>query len=155
MGCHSSRTERPNFNSPRSSRWQPHFHMRWFFALILQQMLYTFHYLHWATVLLGTFVGTCSWLFSWFSLLDRKSRDWHFVLYHRFEIWQAHRQHCCRSACQISDRSDTSKYKSCGFETSRDLTIRHHIWYWNGPIIRITAYLSSIRPSIRHTSTKH
>ena len=35
-----------------------------------------------------------------------KPRDWYFKLSYRFEIWQAHRQHCCRSACQISERSD-------------------------------------------------
>ena len=40
-----------------------------------------------------------------------KPRDWYFKLSYRFEIWQAHRQHCCRSACQISERSDNSKYK--------------------------------------------
>ena len=61
-----------------------------------------------------------------------KPRDWYFQLSYRFEIWQAHRQQCCRSACQISERSDNSKYKSRGFETSRDLTIRRHFWYWNG-----------------------
>ena len=61
-----------------------------------------------------------------------KPRDWYFKLSHRFEIWQAHRQHCCRSACQISERSDNSKYKSRGVETSRDLTIIRLIGYWNG-----------------------
>ena len=60
-----------------------------------------------------------------------KPRDWYFKLSYRFEIWQAHRQHCCRSACQISERSDNSKYKSRGFETLRDLTIRRLIEYWN------------------------
>ena len=35
------------------------------------------------------------------------------------------------SACQISERSYNSKYKSLGFETSRDLTIRHHMGYRN------------------------
>ena len=53
-------------------------------------------------------------------------------LSHRFEIWQAHRQQCCRCACQISERSDKYKYQSRGFETSRDLTIRRLIGYWNG-----------------------
>ena len=48
-----------------------------------------------------------------------KPRDWYFKLSYRFEIWQAHRQHCCRSACQTSERSDNSKYKSRGFETLR------------------------------------
>ena len=61
-----------------------------------------------------------------------KPRDWYFKLSYRFEIWQAHRQHCCRSACQISERSDNSKYKSRGFETWRDLTERRLFWYWDG-----------------------
>ena len=61
-----------------------------------------------------------------------KPRDWYFKLSYRFEIWQAHRQHCCRSACQISERSDNSKYKSRGFETLRDLTERHLFGYWDG-----------------------
>ena len=60
-----------------------------------------------------------------------KPRDWYFKSY-RFEIWQAHRQQCCRSASQISERSDYSKYKSRGFETSRDLTIRRLFGYWDG-----------------------
>ena len=62
-----------------------------------------------------------------------KPRDWYFKLPYRFEIWQAHRQHCCRSACQISERSDNSKYKSRGFETLRDLTERRLFGYWDGP----------------------
>ena len=37
-----------------------------------------------------------------------RPRDWYFKLSYRFEIWQAHRQHCCRSACQITERSDNS-----------------------------------------------
>ena len=37
----------------------------------------------------------------------------------------------CRYACQILERSDNSKYKSRGFETSRDLTIRRLIGYWH------------------------
>ena len=61
-----------------------------------------------------------------------KPRDWYFRLSYRFEIWQTHRQQCCRSACQISERSDNSKCKSRGFETSRDLTIRRPFGYWNG-----------------------
>ena len=61
-----------------------------------------------------------------------KPRDWYFKLSYRFEIWQAHRQQCCRSACQISERSDNSEYKSRGFETSRDLTIRRLFGYWDG-----------------------
>ena len=61
-----------------------------------------------------------------------KPRDWYFKLSYRFEIWQAHRQHCCQSACQISERSDNSKYKSRGFETWRDLTERRLSGYWDG-----------------------
>ena len=61
-----------------------------------------------------------------------KPRDWYFKLSYRFEIWQAHRQHCCRSACQISERSDNFKYKSRGFETLRDLTERRLFEYWAG-----------------------
>ena len=61
-----------------------------------------------------------------------KPRDRYFKLSYRFEIWQAHRQHCCRSACQISERSDNSKYKSRGFETLRDLTERRLFGYWDG-----------------------
>ena len=61
-----------------------------------------------------------------------KPRYWYFKLWYRFEIWQAHRQHCCRSACQISERSDNSKYKSRGFETLRDLTERRLFGYWDG-----------------------
>ena len=61
-----------------------------------------------------------------------KPRDWYFKLSYRFEIWQAHRQQCCRSACQISERLDNSRYKSRGFETLRDLTKRRLIGYWDG-----------------------
>ena len=61
-----------------------------------------------------------------------KPRDWYFKLPYRFEIWQAHRQHCCRSACQISERSGNFKYKSRGFETLRDLTERRLFGYWDG-----------------------
>ena len=59
-----------------------------------------------------------------------KPRDWYFKLSYRFEIWQALRQHYCRSAWQISERSDNSKYKSRGFETLRDLTERRLFGYW-------------------------
>ena len=61
-----------------------------------------------------------------------KPRDWQFKLLHRFAIWQAHRQQCCRGACRMSERSDNSKYIFQGFETSRYLTIWRLIWYWNG-----------------------
>ena len=74
-----------------------------------------------------------------------KPRDWYLKLSYRFAIWQAHRQHCCRSACQISKRSDNSKYKSRGFETLRDLTERRLFGYWDGtqvlPQCAATSYL--------------
>ena len=53
-----------------------------------------------------------------------------FKLLHRFEIWQASRQQGCRGACQISERSHSSKYKSSDFKTLRDLIIRRLIGYW-------------------------
>ena len=55
-------------------------------------------------------------------------------LFDRFEIWQAPRQHCCRCACQITKRYDTSNYQSRWLETSRDLIIRRLIGYWNGAL---------------------
>ena len=61
-----------------------------------------------------------------------KPQNQQFKLSYRCEIWQARRQQCCRGACQISERSDYSKYKSRGIETSRDLTIRRLIGCWNG-----------------------
>ena len=35
----------------------------------------------------------------------------------RSEMWQAPRQRCCRSACQISERDDNHNIQSRGFET--------------------------------------
>ena len=64
-----------------------------------------------------------------------KPRDWYFKLSYRFEIWQAHRQQSCRSACQISERSDNSKYKSRDFETLRDLTKRRLFGYWDRALV--------------------
>ena len=61
-----------------------------------------------------------------------KTRDLYLELPDRSEIWQAPRQQSCRSACQISKRCDNLNYQSRGFETSRDLTIRRLIGYWNG-----------------------
>ena len=60
-------------------------------------------------------------------------RDRQLKLSYRCEIWQARRQQC-RGACQISERSDYSKYKSRGNETSRDFMIRRLIRYWNGAL---------------------
>ena len=61
-----------------------------------------------------------------------KSRDLYLELSDRYEIWQALRQQCCRSACQISKRYDNLKYQSRGFETLRDLTKRRLSGYWDG-----------------------
>ena len=80
-----------------------------------------------------------------------KPRDWYFELSYRFEIWQAHRQHCCRSACQISERSDNSKYKSRGFVTLGDLTEIRLFGYWDEalvPCLGIINYLDT-KPSKR------
>ena len=64
-----------------------------------------------------------------------KPSDWQFELSYRSEIWQAHRQQCCRGACQISEWTDNSIYISHSSEISRDLTIRHLILYWNRTLI--------------------
>ena len=64
-----------------------------------------------------------------------KSRDLYLELSDRSDIWQAPRQQGSRSACQISKRCDNLNYQSRGFETSRDLTIRRLIGYWNGALI--------------------
>ena len=74
---------------------------------------------------------------------DRKPQDWQFKLSHRFEIRQALGQQCCRDACQILERSDNSKYKSCVFETSRDLTIRHLVGYWDRALASVSEWLIS------------
>ena len=66
-----------------------------------------------------------------------KPRDLYLKLYDRLEIGQALRQQCCRRACQISERCCNLNYQSRGFETSRDLTIRRLIRYWNGAL-RVT-----------------
>ena len=46
-----------------------------------------------------------------------KARDRVLKCSYRFEILLALRQQCCRCACQISERSDNSKYKSRGIDT--------------------------------------
>ena len=56
----------------------------------------------------------------------------------RKEVWAPFqypiRRQGCRSACQISKGCDNLNYQSRGFETSRDLTIRCLIGYWNGTL---------------------
>ena len=76
------------------------------------------YYILWHTVE-ARISGT---LKSW--LMKRLCQNLYFQLSYRFEIWQAHRQHCCRSACQVSERSR-------GFETLRDLTERRLFGYWD------------------------
>ena len=49
-----------------------------------------------------------------------KPRDLYLELYDRSEIWHAHRQQCCRCACQILRRCDDLNYQSLGFEISQD-----------------------------------
>ena len=84
-----------------------------------------------------------------------------FMLSHCFEIWQAHRQQCYRGACQISEWSDNSKYKSRGFETSQDLMIRHLTGYWNraqGPMGGEACFLTThpeISQDMRPANEKH
>ena len=94
-----------------------------------------------------------------------KPRDWYLKLSYRFEIWQAHRQHCCQSACQISERSNNSKYKSRGFETLRDLTERRLFGYWDGAqtlagtpppgIYHIRCTATSVSTQLCFTVAKH
>ena len=59
-----------------------------------------------------------------------KPLDLYLELYDRSDIWQAHWQHCCRCACQISKRCNDWNYQSRGFETSLDLMIGRIIGYW-------------------------
>ena len=59
------------------------------------------------------------------------TRDRMLKYLYRSEIWQAHwQQQCCRGVSQITERYDYFKYKSRGFETSRDLAMRRLIGYW-------------------------
>ena len=45
--------------------------------------------------------------------------------------------------CQIKRRYDNSNYQSCGYETSRNLTIRYLIGYWNkNPVYDFTNKLT-------------
>ena len=72
-----------------------------------------------------------------------KPRDLYLELFDCSKFWQAPRQHCCRGACQILKRWDNLNYQSRGFETSRDLTIRCLIGYWNGALVtKVQMFLS-------------
>ena len=50
------------------------------------------------------------------SLEATRFSDWWSKLLHRFVIWQAHQQQYSQGACQISERSDNSKYTSPSFQ---------------------------------------
>ena len=69
-----------------------------------------------------------------------KLRNLYLESSHRSERWQAPRQHCCRSADQISKRYDNLN-QSGGFETLQDLTIKRLIGYWNGALVRKRDFL--------------
>ena len=59
-----------------------------------------------------------------------KPGELYLELFDHSEIWQV--QHRCPFACQISKRWDNLNYQSCDLDSSRDLTIRRLIGYWNG-----------------------
>ena len=63
---------------------------------------------------------------------NSKPRHLYLKLYDRCEIWQAPRQQCCRCAFQILKRWGNLNYRSRDFETSRDLTMKCFVGYWNG-----------------------
>ena len=56
-----------------------------------------------------------------------KSRDSYLDISNRSEISQAPRQLRYRDACHISERYDHYHTQTRGFETSRYLTVRHHL----------------------------
>ena len=56
-----------------------------------------------------------------------KPRDLCLELCDRSEIWQVHRQRCCRGVCQISKLCNDSDH-----QFSRDPAIRRLIAYWEG-----------------------
>ena len=66
-------------------------------------------------------------------------RDW--MLYGRSETWQASRQRYCRCTSQISEPFENSKPKSPGFETSRDLAVRHPSAYWMETQVRWVGHM--------------
>ena len=68
-----------------------------------------------------------------------------FKIVRSFWFWnlKALRQQCCRCAWQMLKRCDVLHYQPRGFETSRDLTIRRIIGYWNralGPVLPLLQY---------------
>ena len=75
-----------------------------------------------------------------------KSRDLDFECFNSSEIWQAHRQQCCRCACQILERYDNCNMKSRGFETSRDLTIKRLVAWWQTMPIHWLWHMANMLP---------
>ena len=59
-----------------------------------------------------------------------KPQDSALDFYNRYEIWQASRQQYCRDAIRISERCVQYNFQSRGFETSRDLAVRHLTTHW-------------------------
>ena len=86
-----------------------------------------------------------------------KPRNLYLELSERSEIWQALRQRCCRCACQISKRYDNLKYQSRGFETSRDLTKRRLLGYWDGAqdICRHKSNINWVKSTAKWTEIAH
>ena len=80
-----------------------------------------------------------------------KSRDLYLKLFDHSELWQAPplRQHCCRRACQISNRCDDFNYQSRGFETSRDLMLRRLIVNWNVALVHKKQILCKYKRACR------
>ena len=71
-------------------------------------------------------------------------RDVYLEFPDRSEIWQAPRQHCGRSVCQISMRCDNLNYQYRSFETSRDLPTRRLNGYWNRVLVPIVCLLRPV-----------
>ena len=82
-----------------------------------------------------------TWLSIWYcrrclTIRSRKAskvQDWVPKCSYCFDIWQVPPNH--QGACQISERSDNSKYKSPSFEILQVLSIRCIIRYWNRALV--------------------
>ena len=67
------------------------------------------------------------------------------------EFWKAPQQHCCCGSCSISKWCHDSNYQPCSFATSRDITIRCFIRYWNRALL---APMPDIYPAIMLENTE-
>ena len=115
----------PKFNKHRRSpkslpHFQPSLYCTWHKDWALNHIYERYHNYN-----LPIYMGepTPGPLFARFRELS-KPRDSGLNFSNRSEIWQVHRQRCCRGACQISERYDLCIIQSRGFETSRDLAVR-------------------------------